>query len=184
MRACTWQCMQRRIKRTSFNKKRMHTLSAPTARTMCMTRALICTNAWRVIASSRTMRTICKTFAAQPRTQVRKHACGNAREMLNACAQERERPSAPHFGEHQNCMATHMSRVRTSRLSVRLITCASTCMLASPMCSSRATSASRGTTTQNLYMDARVNVCGTHIGYISAQHVIAAARKIYHQAAC
>ena len=113
-----------------------------------------------------------------------KYACGNAREMLNACAQERERPSVRHFGEHQNCMATHMSCVRTSRLSVRLITCASTCMLASPMCSSRATSASRGTTTQNLYMDARVNVCGAHIGYISAQHVIAAARNIYHQAAC
>ena len=178
MRACTWQCMQRRIKRTSSNKKRLHTLGAPTARTMCMTRALICTNAWRVIASSRTVRTMCKTVAAQPRIQVRKHACGNAREMLNACAQERERLSVPHFGEDQNCMATHMSCVRTSRLSVRLITCASTCMLADTMCSSRATSASRGTTTENLYMDARVNVCGTHIGYISAQHVIVAARKI------
>ena len=74
-----------------------------------MTRALICTNAWRGIAPSSTMRTICKTFAAQPRTQVRKHVCGNAREMLNACALERERPSVPHFEEDQNCMATHMS---------------------------------------------------------------------------
>ena len=34
----------------------------------------------------------------------------------------------------------------------------------------------------NLCMDARVNVGGTHTGYTSAQHVIAAARKIYHQA--
>ena len=147
-----------------------------------MTRALICTNAWRVIASSRTMRTICKTFAAQPRTQVRKHVCGNAREMLNACALERERPSVPQSEEDQNCMATHMSCVRTSRLNVRLITCAFTCMLAGLMCSSRATSASRGTTMQNLYMDARVNVCGTHIGHMSAQHAVAAARTTYRQA--
>ena len=29
---------------------------------------------------------------------------------------------------------------------------------------------------------ARVNVCGTHIGHMSAQHAIAAARTIYHQA--
>ena len=125
-----------------------------------------------------------QNLCSATQNQVRKHACGNARDMLNTCAKERKRTSVPHFGEHQNCMATHMSCVRTSRLSVRLITCASTCMLADTMCSSRATSASRGTTTQNLYMDARVNVCGTHIGYISAQHVIAAARNIYNQAAC
>ena len=150
-------------------KYRMHTLSAPTACTLCMTRALIYTNAWRVIASPRTM---CKTFAAQCRTQVRKHACGNAREMLNACAQERERYSGPHFREDQNCMATHMSCVRTSHLSARWIACASTCMLADPMRPSRASSASRGTTMHNLCMDARVNVGGTHIGYTSAQHVI------------
>ena len=161
---------------------RMHTLSAPTACTLCMTRALIYTNAWRVIASPRTMRTMCKTFAAQRSTQVRKHACGNAREKLNACAQERERYSGPHFREDQNCMATHMSCVRTSHLSVRWITCASTCMLADPMRPSRASSASRRTTMHNLCMDARVNVGGTHIGYTSAQHVIAAARKSYYQA--
>lgn len=130
------------------------------------------------------MRTICKIFAAQPRTQVRKHVCGNAREMINACAQERERPSVPHFEEDQNCMATQMSCVRTSCLNVRLSTCATTCMLGDLMCSSRATSASRGTTMRNLYMAARVNVCGTHIGHISAQHAIAAARTIYHQAGC
>ena len=64
---------------------------------------------WRAIASSSTMRTICETFAAQPRTEVRKHVCGNAREMLNACALERERPRVAHFEEDQNCMATHMS---------------------------------------------------------------------------
>ena len=67
-------------------------------------------------------------------------------------------------------------------LNARLSACASTCMLADLMCSSRATSASRGTTMQNLYMDARVNVRGTHIGHMSAQHAIAAARTIYHQA--
>jgi len=163
-------------------KYRMHTLSAPTARTLCMTRALISTNAWRVIVSARTMRTMCKTTATQRRIQVRRHACGNARETLNACAQERERFSVPHFGEDQNCMATHMSCVRTSRLSARLSTCASTCMLADPMRPSRAPSASRGTTMQNSCMDARFNVGGTHIDYTSAQHVTAAVRRLCHQA--
>ena len=149
-----------------------------------MTRALICTNAWRVIAPSSTMRTICKTFAAQPRTQVRKHVCGNAREMLNACALERERPSVPHFEEDQNCMATPMSCVRTSRLNVRLSTrihmyaCRPDVLIA---CNKRLP---RNDNAEFIHGRARQCVCGTHIGYISAQHVIVAARKIYHQAAC
>ena len=38
-----------------------------------------------------------KTFAAQRRIQARKHDGGNARDTLNACAQERERFSVSHF---------------------------------------------------------------------------------------
>ena len=75
----------------SPQKNRMHTSSAPKARTLCMARALIYTTAWRTTASARTMGTMCKTFAAQRRIRVRKHACGNAREPLNACAQERSK---------------------------------------------------------------------------------------------
>ena len=161
---------------------RMHTLGVPTARTLCMPRALISPSAWRDIVLARTMRTMCKTFATQRRIKMRKFACGNARETLNACAQERERFSVPHFGEDQNCMATHMSCVRTSRLSVRLSTCASACMLADAMRSPRAPSASRGASMQKSCMDARFNVGGTHIDYTSAQHVNAAVRTICQQA--
>ena len=99
--------MHARSHQARLLQKRMRTLSAPSADTVHDARSDL--YHWRVIASSSTMRTICKTFAAQPRTQVRKHVCGNAREMLNACALERERPSVPHFEEDQNCMATHMS---------------------------------------------------------------------------
>ena len=47
--------------------------------------------AWRAIAAARTMPAMRKTLAVQCTIQVRKRACGNARDMLPARASERER---------------------------------------------------------------------------------------------
>ena len=183
MRACTWQCMQCRIKRASFNKKNAHIEYTDGTDTVHDARSDLYQRLARhrlVAHNAHNLQNLCSA-TQNPSAQARLRQC--TRDATHRCPRTGT-PQRTAFRGSQNCMATHMSCVRTSRLSVRLITCASTCMLADTMCSSRATSASRGTTTQNLYMDARVNVCGTHIGYISAQHVIVAARKIYHQAAC
>ena len=53
--------------------------------------------AWRVIAAARTMPAMRKALAVQCTVQVRRRACGNARDMLSARAHELERFSLLHF---------------------------------------------------------------------------------------